>query len=230
MGKLLITLLIIIITVIVFLLLNKLYIRFSNPFLLPILTTTILMVSLLSVFNISYDTYMVGGEWINQLLGPAVVALAFPLYKQWNILKEHIFTILGGVFLGVLCGMISGLLLGKLSDISEEIAVSILPKSLTTPVAVQISGDLGGIPSLTAVFVMIAGLTGAILGSFILKLFHIKNPVSKGIAMGTASHAIGTSKAFEFGELAFSMSSISMTLSAIFGSVLGPIIMNFFIN
>lgn len=230
MGKLLIAISIIIITVIIFLLLNKLYIRFSYPFLLPILTTTILIVCILSVFNISYDTYMIGGEWINQLLGPAVVALAFPLYKQWRMLKDHIFVILGGVFLGVLAGMVSGLLFSKLAGIAEETAVSILPKSLTTPVAVQISEELGGVPALTAIFVMIAGLTGAILGPLILNLFHITNPVSKGIALGSASHAIGTSKAFEFGELTFSMSSISMTLSAVFGSILGPIIMNLFIN
>ncbi len=230
MGKVLIAFFFIVITVLIFLLLNKLYNRFSNPFLLPILTTTIVMVSILSFFDISYDTYMIGGDWINQLLGPAVVALAFPLYKQRKVLMNHIYVILGGVFFGATAGMFSGFLFGKLAGVTDELAVSILPKSLTTPVAVQISEELGGIPALTAVFVMIAGLTGAILGPLILKLFKIKNPVSKGIAMGSASHAIGTSKAFEFGELTFSMSSVSMTLSAIFGSVLGPIFMHLFMR
>lgn len=230
MGKVLIAIFFIVITVLIFLLLNKLYNRFSNPFLLPILTTTIVMVSILSIFDISYNTYMIGGDWINQLLGPAVVALAFPLYKQRKVLMNHIYVILGGVFLGIAAGMFSGFLFGKLIGVTDELAVSILPKSLTTPVAVQISEELGGIPALTAVFVMIAGLTGAILGPLILKLFRITNPVSKGIAMGSASHAIGTSKAFEFGELTFSMSSVSMTLSAIFGSVLGPIFMHLFMR
>ena len=226
MGEVLIALMFIVLTVIVFMIMNKTYIRFSNPFLLPILTTTVTMVSILSIFNITYDTYMIGGEWINQLLGPAVVALAFPLYKQRKVLINHIMVIFSGVFFGVLAGMFSGLFLAIMAGVTNELAASILPKSLTTPVAVQISEELGGISSLTAVFVMIAGLTGAILGPTILNLFNITNPISKGIAMGSASHAIGTSKAFEFGELAFSMSSVSMTLSAILGSVIGPIIMN----
>ena len=228
MGKLLIALVIILFTVLLFLLMNRIYINFSYPFLLPILTTTIVGVSILSVLEISYDTYMIGGSWINQLLGPAVVALAFPLYKQRNVLLKNIYVILGGVFFGVLAGMFSGLFFGMLAGVTDELAVSILPKSLTTPVAVEISDELGGIPALTAVFVMIAGLTGAILGPSILKLFKINNPVSKGIAMGSASHAIGTSKAFEFGELSFSMSSVSMTLSAIIGSIIGPVIMKMF--
>ena len=228
MGKLLIALVIILFTVLLFLLMNRIYINFSYPFLLPILTTTIVGVSILSVLEISYDTYMIGGSWINQLLGPAVVALAFPLYKQRNVLLKNIYVILGGVFFGVLAGMFSGLFFGMLAGVTDELAVSILPKSLTTPVAVEISDELGGIPALTAVFVMIAGLTGAILGPSILKLFKINNPVSKGIAMGSASHAIGTSKAFEFGELSFSMSSVSMTLSAIIGSIIGPVVMKMF--
>ena len=226
MGKLLIALIIIVSTVIIFILMNRLYIRLSHPFLLPLVTTTIVIISILLMCNVTYDTYMIGGDWFNHLLGPAVVALAFPLYKQRKVLKDQIVVIIGGVFLGVLAGMCSGLFLGIVAGLREELAVSILPKSLTTPVAIQISEELGGIPALTAIFVMIAGLTGAILGPFILKFFKITNPVSKGIAMGSASHAIGTSKAFEFGELAFSMSSISMTLSAILGSVIGPVILH----
>ena len=226
MEKLLIALLFIVLTIFVFVFMNRLYIRFSNPLLLPILTTTVTLVSIFFIFDIPYDTYMLGGEWINQFLGPAVVALAFPLYKQRKVLLNHIVIILGGVFFGVVAGMFSGLILATLADVTEELVVSILPKSLTTPVAVQISEELGGIPALTAVFVMIAGLTGAILGPTILNLFRITNPISKGIAMGSASHAIGTSKAFEFGELAFSMSSVSMTLSAILGSVIGPLTMH----
>lgn len=202
----------------------KVYVRFSYPILIPVLTTTIFVILLLLAFHVSYDEYMIGGKWINSLLGPAVVALAYPLYKQREMLVKYSVPIIGGVFVGLFAGMISGLVFAEVFGVDRSLILSIIPKSITTPVAIQIATGLGGVPSMTVVFVMIAGFSGVILGPILLKWIRIKSSLGKGIALGSASHALGTSKAFEYGELTVSMSSVSMTLSAVLGSVFGPII------
>ncbi|MFA1508983.1 MULTISPECIES: LrgB family protein [Priestia] len=202
----------------------KVYVRFSYPILIPVLTTTIFVILLLLAFHVSYDEYMIGGKWINSLLGPAVVALAYPLYKQREMLVKYSVPIIGGVFVGLFAGMISGLVFAEVFGIDRSLILSIIPKSITTPVAIQIATGLGGVPSMTVVFVMIAGFSGVILGPLLLKWIRIKSSLGKGIALGSASHALGTSKAFEYGELTVSMSSVSMTLSAVLGSVFGPIV------
>jgi predicted murein hydrolase (TIGR00659 family) len=202
----------------------KVYVRFSYPILIPVLTTTVFVILLLLAFHISYDEYMIGGKWINSLLGPAVVALAYPLYKQREMLVKYSIPIIGGVFVGLFAGMISGLVFAEVFGIDRSLILSIIPKSITTPVAIQIAMGLGGVPSMTVVFVMIAGFSGVILGPLLLKWIRIKSSLGKGIALGSASHALGTSKAFEYGELTVSMSSVSMTLSAVLGSVFGPIV------
>ncbi|MFD0079325.1 MULTISPECIES: LrgB family protein [Priestia] len=202
----------------------KVYVRFSYPILIPVLTTTIFVILLLLTFHVSYDEYMIGGKWINSLLGPAVVALAYPLYKQREMLVKYSVPIIGGVFVGLFAGMISGLVFAEVFGIDRSLILSIIPKSITTPVAIQIATGLGGVPSMTVVFVMIAGFSGVILGPLLLKWIRIKSSLGKGIALGSASHALGTSKAFEYGELTVSMSSVSMTLSAVLGSVFGPIV------
>lgn len=121
-------------------------------------------------------------------------------------------------------GMISGLIFAEAFGIDHDLLLSILPKSITTPVAIQIAAGLGGVPSMTVVFVMIAGFSGVILGPLVLKWLRIRSSLGQGIALGSASHALGTSKALEYGELAVSMSSVSMTLCAVLGSFFGPLV------
>lgn len=120
--------------------------------------------------------------------------------------------------------MISGLIFAEAFGIDHDLLLSILPKSITTPVAIQIAAGLGGVPSMTVVFVMIAGFSGVILGPLVLKWLRIRSSLGQGIALGSASHALGTSKALEYGELAVSMSSVSMTLCAVLGSFFGPLV------
>lgn len=142
-----IAIIIILLTVAAYLAMVKLYKRFPLPFLIPVLTTTILIVAALMMFHVSYEGYMIGGKWINSLLGPAVVALAYPLYKQWHIIVKHCVPILGGVLVGLCMGMISGLIFAEAFGIDHDLLLSILPKSITTPVAIQIAAGLGGVPS-----------------------------------------------------------------------------------
>jgi len=211
-------------TVLVFFLMKKLYQRFSYPVFVPIFTTSLLIVCFLFLFNISYHTYMSGGEWIAKLLGPAVVALAIPLFDHREMLKKYFFTIVFSVCIGAIIGISSGLALGVVFQLDQNLLLSIAPKSVTTPIAMDISEFSGGTPTLTAVYVMIAGISGAMFGHFGMNLFKVKHPIAKGIGFGTASHGIGTAKALEIGSLEGAISSISMTLSAIMTSIFCPII------
>ncbi|MEH7248359.1 LrgB family protein [Neobacillus niacini] len=214
----------ILLTVISFLVMTRLYNRFSFSFFIPVLTATTLIIILLVILHIPYESYMKGGQWINSLLGPAVVALAYPLYKQRRFLMTHLFTILGGVLIGATSGMVSVTILAKLFGINHPLILSIIPKSLTTPVAIEVAKGLGGDASMAVIGVMIAGIFGVVTAPMIFKLTRVNSSIGRGVALGSASHAIGTSKAGEYGELAFSMSSVTMTLCAIIGSLLGPFI------
>lgn len=210
-------------TIIIYLLSKKLYQSFPSPFTVPLLIGTALLILLLSVTNISYDTYMVGGKWIEQLLGPAVVALAFPLYKHRHVLVKYFFPLSASVSIGAFLGIVSGAQLSKWFGVEEWLIYSIMPKSVTTPVAMEVASTLGGIPALAAIFVMIAGISGVVIGPILLKLFSINHFLGTGVGLGSAAHAIGTARALEYGELEGAISSVSMTLSAIIVSILGPL-------
>ena len=214
----------IVLTVILYLMMTRLYKKYTYPFFVPILTTSILIILLLVLTHIPYNRYMEGGQYINSLLGPAVVALAYPLYKQRHFLIQHIFTIVSGVLIATVCGMVSVGLLAKVLGINHKLILSIIPKSLTTPVAMEVSTELGGTSSITIFSVLIAGIFGAIAAPTIFKILRVKSPVGRGIALGSASHAMGTSKAAEYSELTFSMSSVAMALCAIIGTILGPLV------
>lgn len=214
----------ILLTVVVYFVMTQLYKRYSYSYLLPILTTTILIIIILVMLHIPYKSYMIGGHWINSLLGPAVVAFAYPLYKQRHFLMNYLFTILGGVLIGAISGMVSVGLLAKILGINHTLILSIIPKSLTTPIAIEVARGLGGNASMAIVSVMIAGIFGAIVAPTIFKFTRVHSPIGRGIALGSTAHSLGTSKAAEYSELTFSMSSVAMTLCAIIGTFLGPIV------
>ncbi len=211
-------------TVVFYLVTNALYFNYRRAFLVPAFASSVLIILILLVFRIPYDTYMLGGQWIDRFLGPAIVALAIPLYKQRDLLKLHVLPVLGGIAIGVFTGLFSGALFAQLFGFSQEIILTLLPKSITTPVAMEIAAGIGGIAPLSAVFVMIAGFTGVLFGPGFLRWTRIDTPIGRGIGLGTSSHALGTSKALELGEQEASMSSVAMTLSALFGSVMAPIV------
>lgn len=211
-------------TIIAYLFFNSLYLKYRWTLLTPVLTTTVALIVILLAFDVPYSRYMLGGQWIGALLGPAVVALAVPLYKQRELLVRNLWPVAAGVSAGAFMGILSGAFLTKLLNFSNEMVLTVLPKSLTTPVAMQLAEGLGGIPSLAAVFVMIAGFTGLIIGPRLLKLLGIDSPIGRGIGLGSSAHGLGTAKAFEYGIEDASMSSVAMTLSAVVGSFIGPAI------
>lgn len=199
------------------------YRRFTYPFLLPILTTTTVIVIVLSFLKMSYGTYMSGAKWIDGMLGPAVVSMAYPLYIHREKIWKHKATIVSGVVVALLSGMISITIFSKIFRFDHEVLMAFLPKSITSPVAMPISESIGGIPTLTAVLVILAGLIGALFGPILFRYCGIEHVVSRGLSMGSASHGIGVTKLTEYGEEALTMGTVGMTLSAILGAFICPL-------
>ncbi len=199
-----------------------LYQKKPSPILVPIATTTLALILLLSLFNFSYEEYMTGGKWIDELLGPAVVALAFPLYQNRKLLKKYYIPIVAGVLSGSFISLVTGICMSIFIGLDKEVMLSILPKSVTSPVAMDIAGEIGGAPSLAAVYVMIAGIGGAMFGPSLLKRFGVTHYIGIGMGFGAAAHGIGTAKALEIGEREGAISSVSMILSAIFAAIFLP--------
>lgn len=197
--------------------------RFPHPLTLPVLVSSVVLVILMLLFRIPYEVYMAGGQWIDQLLGPAVVALALPLYKQRKILWNFALPIAAGVICGSVIGIGSGFFLTWIAGFETEISYSMIPKSVTTPVAISIVEPTGGIPSLTAIFVIIAGITGAVIQYPLFHYVKLAHFIGRGVGMGTASHAIGTARSMETSEKEGAVSTVAMTLSAIAVSFLVPL-------
>ncbi|QDQ01556.1 LrgB family protein [Lysinibacillus fusiformis] len=215
-------------TIALFYLLTKLYQRFPYPYMIPLVTTTLLSIVILLVFDIPYATYMEGGEWLQKMLGPAVVALAYPLYNQRAIIMKYKISILSGIAIAMVTGLVTIFMMLKWIGVSESWLLTTLPKSLTTPVGMQVSETIGGIPPLTAVFVMIAGFVGAIIGPLVIKYGKIESSVSRGVAVGSASHGVGLVKLKDYGEQELSVGSLSMGLTAIIGAFLCPLFVYLF--
>lgn len=216
------------VTIICYYVARQLYGKVRIVLFLPIVLASVILILLFTLVQIPYERYMEGAQWIHALLGPAVVSLAYPLYMQRKILMKLAMPILVGSFIGAVVGVVSTMLIAPFLQISDVLLYTVLPKSVTTPIAMDISSSLGGISSLAAVLVIIAGITGVVSSRFLFKLFRIDSEVGQGVAFGAASHAIGTSKALEVGELEGSISTIAMIVSAIFVSIITPLVVIFF--
>lgn len=203
---------------------NKTKIAFFNPL---FISQTIIILFLLK-FHISVESYNKGGQLISFFLGPATVVLAVPLYKKLKLLKENAFAILTGITVGSAFGMISIILLSNVFGLNQALKLSMVPKSVTTPIGMDVSSQLGGIPAVTVAAILITGILGAIIGPYICKIFRIKDNLSIGIAMGTASHALGTTKALELGETEGAMSSLSVGIAGLITVMLAPVMVKLF--
>nr|WP_036146806.1 LrgB family protein [Lysinibacillus sp. BF-4] len=214
-------------TIAMFMAMTKLHHRFPTPLLLPIVTTTIVSVLVLIYFKIPYDTYMIGGEWLQKMLGPAVVALAYPLYNQRALVKKYRTAILSSIVFAMMSGLISVYVLTLLMRLDKSWILTSLPKSLTTPVAMQVSESINGIPPLTAVLVMVAGFVGAIIGPLVIKYGKIESAIARGVSIGSASHGVGLTCLQDYGEKELSVGSLAMGLSAVAGAFICPIFVYF---
>jgi predicted murein hydrolase (TIGR00659 family) len=196
----------------------------------PILIACIIIIGLLLIGKIPYESYNEGGKYISFLLGPATVALAVPLYRNFKLVRQNKLAILLGIISGSITGVLSASLIAAAFGASRRIAVSLSPKSVTSPIAMGISKMLGGYPSLTAAVVIITGILGAIAGPEFLKLLGIKDRIAKGTALGTASHGIGTTRAIQEGEEEGAMSGLAIGAAGIVTSIAAPILIKLFLQ
>lgn len=189
--------------------------RFKLGIFNPLLISVILTILFLIVFRIDYDIYYEGAKYISYLLTPATVCLAIPLYEQLDALKKNWKAIMVGITSGVLTSLLCILGMALLFHLSHEEYVTLLPKSITTAIGMEVSAELGGYVSITVAVIVITGVLGNVIGEAVLKLFRITEPIAKGAALGCASHAIGTSKAMELGETEGAISSLSIVVAGI---------------
>lgn len=191
----------------------------------PILLTIATLILYLKCADIGYETYSKGGELIAFWLKPAVVALGVPLYLQLEMIKKQWMPILLSQLVGCLVGVVSVVLIAKGLGATPDVICSLAPKSVTTPIAMEVSNATGGIPSLTAAMVVLVGLFGAVFGFRMLDMGRVKSPIAQGLSMGTASHAIGTSAAMEVSRKYGAYASLGLTLNGILTSILAPMVL-----
>lgn len=206
-----------------------LYRRFNmNPMLNPVLIAVIVIVVALTVTGTTYEDYFEGAQFVHFLLGPATVALAIPLYRQFERVKQSAFAISVSVLAGSTTAAGTAVALAWMLDASPDALISLAPKSVTAPVAMGITEQLGGLPSLTAVLVIVTGIIGAMLGPPLLNLLRIRDWAARGFAIGTASHGIGTARAMQVNEAAGAFSGLAMGLNALATAILLPLLWHLF--
>ncbi|MCI5482002.1 MAG: LrgB family protein [Bacteroidales bacterium] len=197
-------------------------------FINPLLISIILVIASLLISGISYQTYAKGADIISFLLTPATICLAVPLYEQFSLLKKNWKAIVAGVVAGVVSSLVCILLLALLFKFDHQTYVTFLPKSITTAIGMGVTQELGGYVSLAVVVIVITGVIGNVIAEGVLKLFRIEEPIAKGIAIGSSSHAVGTAKAMEIGQIEGAMSSLSIVVCGLL-TVIGASIFACFI-
>lgn len=197
--------------------------KFPYPIFNPLLISAIITITILIIFDIDFETYNQGAKFITMLLTPSTVCLAVPLYKQMRILIKYLDAILISIFAGAIAGMFSIFIMCLLMKADPTIYYSLLPKSITTAIAIGVADKIGGISTITVGVVIVTGILGAIIAKSIFKLFRIKHPVAIGLSLGNGAHAIGTAKAIEFGEIEGAMSSLSIAIAGLITVIVAPI-------
>ena len=201
--------------------------KWKKVFLNPLLIAVIIVISFLLVTGISYETYQYGAKYLSYFLTPVTVSLAVPLYKQLKVLKQNMAAILISITLGCFShgAVVIAILLAF--GVENELIFSLLPKSITTAIALGVTFEIGGIQGITVIGVMVAGISGAVVGPALLKRAGITEPVAQGLAIGSASHAVGTSKAIELGEVQAAMSSLAIVVTGILTVIIIPWVVSF---
>ncbi|ERT61635.1 putative murein hydrolase (TIGR00659 family) [Peptoniphilus koenoeneniae] len=202
--------------------LNK---KLKSPIANPLLISIALCILFLKVTGISYESYKQGGDFIMFFIAPATVAMVVDLYENLDELKKNLFPILIGTLLGSILAMLFIVISYKLAGFEKSIIISSAPQSITTAIAIALSEEYGGNPAITAVLVVLRGVTGAVIAPIIIKAFRIKDPTAQGVAIGTSSHAVGTSEARKIGEIQGAMSGLSIAVTGLVTVILMPIIM-----
>jgi len=195
-----------------------------NPLANPVLIAVSVLVLFLTLTATSYETYFAGAQFVHFLLGPATVALAIPLYTQFHRVRAMLLPVVIGLLVGSLTAAISAVLVGRLFGASLSTQLSLAPKSVTTPIAMGIAERIGGIPSLTAVLVIITGILGAVGARYVFDAMKLRDPAIRGFAIGVASHGIGTARAFQVNEQSGAFAALAMGLNGALTAILVPLL------
>lgn len=196
-----------------------------TPLLNPVLVAIVLSVATLLAVDVDYGGYMVGGQYIALLLGPATVALALPLHREVELIREAAVPIAVGVLVGSVVSIVAAYVVTLALSGDDGLALSMAPKAATTPVSIAVSDSAGGVPALTAVFTILAGVLGAVAGPALLSLFRVRDPRVRGLAIGASSHGIGTARALEEDGTEGAFSGLAMGLNALATAVLLPLLL-----
>ena len=200
--------------------------KFKIALLNPLLISIILSIVVLVTADIDYDVYN-AGAYLSWFLTPATVCLAIPLYEQWQLLKKNWKAVMFGILAGTLTSGVTVFMLAKFMSLSHTEYVTLLPKSITTAIGMGLSEELGGYVTITVAVIVVTGVVGNMFGELVCKLFRITHPIAKGLAFGSSSHAIGTAKAMELGEIEGAMSSLAIAVTGILTVVFSPLFMKF---
>ena len=211
-------------TIIVFLLTRKLFQKYKLIILNPLLISIGIIIPVLLITQTSYEHYFSGSRILNDLLQPAVVALALPLYEQLQQIRTQWKSIISVCFIASLVAMVTGTAIALWTGATVEMAASILPKSVTTPIAMAVSEAIGGVPAISAACVILVGIFGAMFGQLLFNFLQIKNPIARGLAMGAASHAVGTARSAEIDYIEGAYSSLALMTCGIITSLIAPFI------
>lgn len=211
-------------SVLTYVLCTALYRKTNTALLSPLPLTILIVCTFLMVFRIPFDEYDAGAQFITLMLAPATVVLALPLYENLSLIKENAAVILISITIGTISSIISVFLLCRTFELDQVLTVSLIPKSVTTAIAVDISASMQGIRAVTVVAVILSGVLGAVIGPTLCRLFRIQSSVAVGLAMGTAAHAVGASKAMEIGEKEAAMSGLAIGIAGLLTVVSAPIL------
>lgn len=203
--------------------------RANTPLLDPVMLTIVAIIGVLLLAKVPFEAYNRGGQVLAFLLGPSVVALAVPFYRRLEKIKRNLVPILISVLIGSITGIASAVGLALLLGGSNEIAISLAPKSVTTPIAIGISQEIGGLPSITAAAVILTGILGGMLGPELIRLIGVRSQFAMGLAIGTAAHGIGTARALREGELEGAMSGVGMMLNGLITAIALPYLLPLFL-
>lgn len=197
--------------------------KVKNPLANPLLIAILLIIGFLKITRIPYENYQMGGDFIAFFIAPATVAMVLDLYKNLDSLKENLMPVMLGIILGSICSISLAILLSKVLSLDKELVTSLIPQSITTAIAISLSAEYNGIQALTAIVVVIRGVSGAVVAPFVTKIFRITDPVAQGVGIGTSSHAVGTSEARKMGSIQGALSGLSIAISGLVTVILMPV-------
>jgi len=200
----------------------------GSPFLNPVLVAVVILIFLLRLTHTDYQAYFQGAQFVHFLLGPATVALALPLYRQLHTLRRSMHAVVIALVAGSIVASLSAMAIAKALGAAPQTVLSTAPKSVTMPIAMGVAEQVGGLPSLTAAMVLITGIVGAVIGPWVLDLLKIRDAHARGLAMGTASHGIGTARALAESETAGAFSGLAMGLNGVVTAILVPLLAGWF--